>query len=81
MTVKGVVRGGVVVLENSANLRDGTEVTIEIPSPPTADPGVDAAAVLTLYERVRDFVGIADGLPQDMAENHDHYVHGRPKKS
>jgi hypothetical protein len=25
-------------------------------------------------------IGIAKGLPADLAENHDHYLHGRPKK-
>ena len=33
-----------------------------------------------IYERLKDFVGIADDLPEDLAENHDHYLHGRPKK-
>ena len=26
------------------------------------------------------FAGTAKGLPPDMAENHDHYLHGMPKK-
>jgi hypothetical protein len=25
-------------------------------------------------------IGIGNGLPKDMAENHDHYIHGAPKK-
>lgn len=34
----------------------------------------------TLYERYKDFIGILDGLPSDLAHNHDHYIHGTPKK-
>ena len=28
----------------------------------------------------REALGIAGGLPRDLAKNHDHYLHGRPKK-
>jgi hypothetical protein len=27
-----------------------------------------------------EFAGVAEGLPADMAENHDHYLHGVSKK-
>jgi mRNA-degrading endonuclease RelE of RelBE toxin-antitoxin system len=30
--------------------------------------------------RLKKFAGAVRGLPADMAENHDHYLHGRPKK-
>jgi len=30
--------------------------------------------------RLKEFAGVAQGLPSDMARNHDHYLHGRPKK-
>ncbi len=30
----------------------------------------------TLAEQFADFVGTAPDLPEDLAENHDHYVHG-----
>ena len=33
----------------------------------------------TLAERLKDVIGIAPGLPSDLAENHDHYLHGKPK--
>jgi hypothetical protein len=26
------------------------------------------------------YAGTAPGLPADMAEQHDHYIHGQPKK-
>jgi len=27
-----------------------------------------------------DVIGSVDDLPPDMAENHDHYIHGTPKR-
>ncbi|MEX2176820.1 MAG: hypothetical protein WD872_20805 [Pirellulaceae bacterium] len=33
-----------------------------------------------LAERLGKIIGIAEGLPSDLAEQHDHYLHGRPKK-
>jgi mRNA-degrading endonuclease RelE of RelBE toxin-antitoxin system len=30
--------------------------------------------------RLKKFAGTVRGLPSDMARNHDHYLHGRPKK-
>ena len=30
--------------------------------------------------RLRRFAGSIEGLPSDMARNHDHYLHGRPKE-
>jgi len=29
---------------------------------------------------LKDFAGKAEGLPSDMAKNHDHYLHGAAKK-
>ena len=30
--------------------------------------------------RLKQFAGAVRALPSDMARNHDHYLHGRPKK-
>ena len=30
--------------------------------------------------RLKQFAGAVQGLPSDMARNHDHYLHARPKK-
>ena len=34
----------------------------------------------TLAEIFRDVIGKAQGLPADMAEHHDHYLYGTPKR-
>jgi len=73
MTYRGRVKNGVIVLDDSAALPDGTEVQIE------AVNGEDKDGP-TLAERLQDVIGIAEGLPSDMARNHDHYIHGAPKK-
>ncbi len=35
----------------------------------------------SLAERYAAFIGIIDGLPSDMAEEHDHYIHGTPRRN
>jgi hypothetical protein len=70
MTYRGHVENGVVVFDQPVALPDGTQVSVEPASAPKAR---------TLSERLRGVIGIAKGLPPDLAENHDHYLHGRPK--
>ena len=72
MKYNGTIRGGVVVLEGETWLREGTQVQVE---PVEATP-----AARTLGQRLKHFSGTAKRLPNDMARNHDHYLHGRPKK-
>ncbi len=79
MDIRGKVSGGVVVLEDSNALPDGTVVRVE--------PVEDKAAALkapegeqSLSEMLLSHSGKAKGLPEDMALNHDHYLHGLPKK-
>jgi hypothetical protein len=71
MVYRGRVSNGVVVLEEGANLREGTEVRVEVAQDPPRK---------TLYERLENVAGKATGLPDDFAEQHDHYIHGTPKK-
>ena len=72
MTYRGRVKNGVIVLEQPANLPEGAEVEVV--------PAGDAASLPTLAERYKDFIGRIDGLPRDLAENHDHYIHGSRKR-
>ena len=75
MTLRGHVKNGAVVLDKPLGLPDGTDVEVEVRP---LDAGGDGP---TLYERLQDVVGSAEGLPDDMAENHDHYIHGTPKRA
>ena len=71
MTYRGHVENGVVVLDQPLALPDGTQENIEPANPPRSR---------TLAERLHRVIGAAKGLPADLARNHDHYLHGRPKK-
>ncbi len=71
MTYNGHVKEGVVVLDDPVALPDGAAVRVEL--------GADGPP-RNLAERLRDVIGISKGLPPDMARNHDHYLHGAPRK-
>ena len=74
MSYTGIVEDGKVILPPEAKLPSGTKVRIEPLGP------LDSTA--TLAETLKDFVGVVDGrdLPTDLAKNHDHYLHGSPKR-
>lgn len=78
MTYRGHVKNGVIVLDEPADLPEGMEVMVhsaqEAPIDKVEEP------VPTLYEQLKEVIGITEGLPQDLAENHDHYLYGLPKK-
>jgi hypothetical protein len=59
-------------------LPDGTAV--EVRPVEHAAPADPPEAGPTLYERYKDFIGVVDGLPEDMADEHDHYIHGTPRR-
>jgi hypothetical protein len=71
MSYTGHVKEGVVVFDGLARPPEGTTVRVE------EMPAAEQAS--TWAEVFKDLVGAVEGLPQDMAENHDHYIHGKPK--
>jgi hypothetical protein len=71
MTYRGVVKNGVVVLEDGEGLSDGTVVRVE----PLATADADGRP--SVYERLEALAGRARDLPHDLARRHDHYLHGR----
>ncbi len=70
MTYRGTVRNGVVELESAAKLPDGTQVVVEPVS----------AGSPSIFEKLARLAGQAKGLPPDLARNHDHYLHGAPRR-
>ncbi len=70
MTYRGHIENGSVVLDDAVVLPEGTQLRVE----PLAESG------RTLAERFGGLFGCVSDLPADMAENHDHYIHGTPKK-
>jgi len=71
MTYKGVVKDGMVVLEDGTGLSDGTVVRVV----PLA--AADAGERPSVYERFEALAGRARDLPDDPARRHDHYLQGR----
>jgi hypothetical protein len=72
VTLEGTVRNGAIVLDDPAALTDGMRVEV------TIKPLLKAAS--PLGEILRRHAGKAEGLPEDMAEQHDHYLHGTPRR-
>jgi hypothetical protein len=70
MTYRGHIQNGFIVLDETVVLPEGTQVRVE----PVGESG------RTLADRFGDLIGCVSDLPSDMAENHDHYIHGTPKR-
>jgi hypothetical protein len=72
----GRVVNGIVVLDQPGKLPDGTEVRVR----PVVKMSEAEAGDATLSKMLLSFAGTVEGLPADMALNHDHYLYGVPKK-
>jgi hypothetical protein len=89
MDIRGRVKGGVVVLDDPEALPEGSVVHVEPVE--AAEPAKVAESVKateeegregpSLFERLRDVVGIIKDGPPDLAKNHDHYLYGTPKRA
>ena len=65
----GIVAGGVVKLPG--DWKDGTPVLVESL---TSEPGNE------LTRRLLEIAAKTEGLPTDLAAQHDHYLYGTPKR-
>jgi len=72
MTYRGHIKNGQILLDESARLPEGAEVRVEV-----TDNG---ETVPTVWDKLRAIAGTVEG-PEDWARNHDHYIHGTPKRS
>ena len=80
MTVEGHIKNGQIVLNQPVALPEGMKVRVELlekelsatpsPKPPAA----------TQFDHYASIIGAIDDLPSDFAAQHDHYIHGTPKK-
>jgi hypothetical protein len=77
MSITAIVEKDTIELPPGVHLPDGTTVRIETeqaaPSPATGK-GENGLAWM------EEFVGCIDTLPEDFAAEHDHYIHGTPKR-
>ena len=79
MLLEGLVHEGAIILDRPMNLPEGARIEIEVkavmaPVRPASNPRP------TLSERLLKHAGTVTDLPSDMAEQHDHYIHGTPKQ-
>ena len=72
MGMTGKVKNGVVVLPSEVKLPEGTEVELT--------PLLSAKEAEDFTEELLRISRLTKNLPPDLAENHDHYLHGLPKK-
>lgn len=78
MVYRGQVKDGVVVLEGPTAPPEGARVSVRVLKPPAHRPG--RARERTLYDRLRNVIGKAKGMPPDASLNIDHYLYGMPKR-
>ena len=74
MVYKGHVENGMVILDEPADMQEGTPVLIEV-----ADKRAHGLR-RSLAERMCNVIGKAQNLPEDAAEHHDDYLYGTRKK-
>jgi hypothetical protein len=76
MTYTGHIKNGTIVLDGTPNLPEGARVVIEtIPADQQLPSEPNSLSALLLK-----FAGTVKDMPSDFARNHDHYIHGQPKK-
>jgi len=71
MELDGTVQNGVIVLDHQETLPEGAKVKIVLDTPDKTP---------TLAQRLLKHAGTVPDLPPDLAEQHDHYLHGTPKR-
>ncbi len=73
MTLDGTVLNGTIVLDQPQMLPEGVRVAVTvIDNPEKNKPTLQGLLKL---------VGTLDDLPADFAAEHDHYIHGTPKRN
>jgi len=70
MILTGIVQNGSVILESGAQVPNGTRVQVIVAD---SDPKPTLTSLLK-------YDGCMPDMPVDFAEQHDHYIHGTPKR-
>jgi hypothetical protein len=71
MTFRGHIEQGRVIFDEQVTLPEGAVVQVSL---------APSQARRTIADRFRDVIGTASDLPEDLAQQHDHYLHGTPKQ-
>ena len=79
MTYRGIVSNGMIILPQGADIPSGTEVLI---SPVRGETPPKGASIWEkLQQAAKTAAALPTMLPDDLAENHDHYLHGQARRS
>jgi hypothetical protein len=73
MVYRGKVHNGTIVLEKGVKLEEGLTVSVRPVRPRGARDPRKKGPQSTFYERYREFIGAAKGLPADFSQ-HDRYL-------
>jgi len=76
MTLQRTVRNGLIVLDAPQQLPDGTLVEVVVRRLPVSV----GEGKPSLGERLLNHAGTVPDLPSDLADQHDHYIHGTPRR-
>lgn len=71
MTLTARVQNQRIELPDHVLIADGTEVRVV----------VEDTVPASFLQSIGHLVGAAEGLPEDFAAEHDHYIHGTPKRA
>jgi hypothetical protein len=77
VSITGIVEKDTIKLPPGIHLPDGTTVLIQ------TETGMKESAPAkkgNALAWMKEFVGCIDTLPEDLAAEHDHYIHGTPKR-
>ena len=71
MVLEGTVRDGTIVLDQPVQLPEGARIEVVVKPAEQESP-----TFLDLLE----FAGCMPDMPADFAAQHDHYIHGTPRR-
>ena len=71
MLLEGTIKNGPIVLDQPPSLPDGERVEVELKAIAQSQP---------TFIDLLEFAGCMPDMPADFAAQHDHYIHGTPKR-
>ena len=80
MTIEGHIENGQIVLNQPVALPEGMKVRVELLDRESSTASPANPPAVTQFDHYSSVIGAIDDLPGDFAAQHDHYIHGTPKK-
>ena len=80
MTIEGVVKNGAIILKEGVKVPEGTPVQVVIPDQALKSTNLEKSDSTPTLAALLKYAGCMKDLPPDFAEQHDHYIHGLPRR-